>query len=50
MPVRVELPADHPHVAVVTLDRPERANALDPPMLSALAAAWRRSRPVPLSA
>jgi enoyl-CoA hydratase/carnithine racemase len=42
MPVRVELPADHPHVAVVTLDRPERANALDPPMLSALAAAWRR--------
>jgi enoyl-CoA hydratase/carnithine racemase len=42
MPVRVELPADHPHVAVVTLDRPQRANALDPPMLSALAAAWRR--------
>jgi enoyl-CoA hydratase/carnithine racemase len=42
MPVRVELPVDHPHVAVVTLDRPERANALDPPMLSALAAAWRR--------
>ena len=28
-------------MAVVTLDRPERANALDPPTLSALAAAWR---------
>src|SRR6185369_15115997 len=42
MPVRFEQPADHPHVAVVTLDRPERANALDPAMLSELAAAWRR--------
>jgi enoyl-CoA hydratase len=42
MPVRFDLPADHPHVAVVTLDRPERANALDPAMLSELAAAWRR--------
>lgn len=42
MPVRLELPADHPHVAVVTLDRPERANALDPAMLGDLAAAWRR--------
>jgi enoyl-CoA hydratase len=42
MPVRFDLPADHPHVAVVTLDRPERANALDPPMLCELAAAWRR--------
>lgn len=42
MTVRVELPADAPHVAVVTLDRPERANALDPPMLRALADAWRR--------
>jgi len=41
MPVRLELPADHPHVAVVTLDRPDKANALDPAMLSALAAAWR---------
>ena len=29
-------------MAVVTLDRPERANALDPAMLSELAAAWRR--------
>ncbi len=42
MPVRLELPADHPHVAVVTLDRPERANALDPAMLRELAAVWRR--------
>jgi enoyl-CoA hydratase/carnithine racemase len=42
MPVLFEQPADHPHVAVVTLDRPERANALDPAMLSELAAAWRR--------
>lgn len=42
MPARVELPADHPHVAVVTIDRPERANALDPPTLRDLAAAWRR--------
>lgn len=42
MPVRFELPAEHPHVAVVTLDRPERANALDPAMLVELAAAWRR--------
>ena len=41
MPVRLERPADHPHVAVVTLDRPEKANALDPGMLSGLAAAWR---------
>jgi enoyl-CoA hydratase/carnithine racemase len=42
MAVRFELPADHPHVAVVTIDRPERANALDPPALRELAAAWRR--------
>ncbi len=42
MSVRFELPAAHPHVAVVTLDRPECANALDPPTLIALAAAWRR--------
>src|SRR3989442_1400880 len=42
MPATVELPADHPHVAVVTIERPERANALDPPTLIQLAAAWRR--------
>ncbi len=41
MPVRLERPADHPHVALVTLDRPEKANALDPAMLGDLAAAWR---------
>jgi enoyl-CoA hydratase/carnithine racemase len=42
MAVRFDLPAGHPHVALVTLDRPAQANALDPPSLSALAAAWRR--------
>lgn len=42
MPVHFELPAAHPHVAVVTLDRPDRANSLDPGMLRDLAAAWRR--------
>jgi enoyl-CoA hydratase len=39
---RLELPPSHPHVALVTIDRPERANSLDPPTLRALAAAWRR--------
>lgn len=42
MPARIELLADHPHVAVVTIDRPEQANALDPPTLCDLASAWRR--------
>jgi enoyl-CoA hydratase/carnithine racemase len=42
MPVRFALPDGHPHVAVVTIDRPERANALDPAMLRELASAWRR--------
>jgi enoyl-CoA hydratase/carnithine racemase len=42
MPVRLELLADHPDVALVTLDRPEAANALDPAMLSELADAWQR--------
>ena len=41
MPVRLERPGPHPHVAIVTLDRPEKANALDPGMLCDLAAAWR---------
>ena len=40
--VRFETPSGHPHVALVTLDRPERANALDPGTLADLAAAWRR--------
>jgi enoyl-CoA hydratase len=42
MPVHFELPGEHPHVALVTLDQRERANCLDPPMLRDLAAAWRR--------
>jgi len=42
VPARLELPADHPHVAVITLDRPERANALDPPTLRELAGCWER--------
>jgi enoyl-CoA hydratase len=41
MPVRLDHPAAHPHVALVTLDRPEKGNALDPGMLCDLAAAWR---------
>jgi enoyl-CoA hydratase len=41
MPIRLERPPEHPHVALVTLDRPAKANALDPALLSALAAAWR---------
>ena len=40
MPVHLERPAAHRHVALVTLDRPERANALNPSMLRGLAAAW----------
>lgn len=42
MAARLELPAEHPHVALVTIDRPEKANSLDPPTLAELAAAWRR--------
>ena len=42
MALRFELPSDHPHVAVVTIDRPAQANSLDPPTLRDLAAAWRR--------
>jgi enoyl-CoA hydratase/carnithine racemase len=42
MPARLELPAAHPHVALVTIDRPADANALDPPTLRDLAAAWQR--------
>ncbi len=42
MPVRFELPEAHPRVALVTIDRPEAANALDPKGLCELAAAWRR--------
>jgi enoyl-CoA hydratase/carnithine racemase len=42
MPARLELPAEHPHVALVTIDRPEQANSLDPETLCQLADAWRR--------
>ncbi|MEE8311055.1 MAG: enoyl-CoA hydratase-related protein [Candidatus Binatia bacterium] len=42
MSIRFELPGDHPHVAIVTIDRAERANSLDPSTLAELAAAWRR--------
>ena len=42
MPAHLDLPPDHPHVAVVTIDRPEQANSLDPPTLRQLADAWRR--------
>lgn len=41
MSVRFEQPSDHPHVAIVTLDRPQAANSLDPESLVQLAAAWR---------
>jgi enoyl-CoA hydratase/carnithine racemase len=40
MAVRVERPSEHPGVAVVTIDRPEKANALDPSTLLQLASAW----------
>jgi enoyl-CoA hydratase/carnithine racemase len=42
MPARLELPAAHPGVALVTIDRPEQANSLDPATLCDLANAWRR--------
>ena len=44
MAVRLERPADHPHVAVVTIDRPAQANSLDPPTIRQLADAWRSVR------
>ena len=47
MAVRFELPSEHPHVAVVTIDRPEQANSLDPATIRALADAWRRVRDDP---
>ncbi len=40
MPARIEQPEEHPHVALVTIDRPEKANSLDPPTLLELARAW----------
>jgi enoyl-CoA hydratase len=41
MPARFEIPEDHPHVALVTIDRPEFANALDLETIRDLAAHWR---------
>lgn len=41
MAIRCERPAGHAGVAVVTIDRPEAANALDPEALAELARAWR---------
>lgn len=41
MPAHLEMPADHPHVALVTIDRPEAANSLDPQTLRDLAGHWR---------
>ncbi len=41
MSLRFERLADHPHTALVSIDRPAQANSLDPATLSALAAAWR---------
>jgi enoyl-CoA hydratase len=40
MPVRYEI---RDHIAIITLDRPEAMNALDPPMLHGLAEAWDRA-------
>ncbi|MBJ22357.1 MAG: hypothetical protein CL933_23340 [Deltaproteobacteria bacterium] len=40
MPARIETPEAHPHVALVTIDRPDHANALDPETLRDLAAHW----------
>ncbi len=42
MSIRFQLPDDHPGVALVTIERPEQANALDPATLAALAGAWRK--------
>jgi enoyl-CoA hydratase len=42
MAARLEHPEKHPHVAVVTIDRPEQANALDPGTLTELAGIWRQ--------
>ena len=41
MTARLEFPQAHPHVALVTIDRPEKANSLDPVTLGELAGAWR---------
>ena len=40
MPARFETPPAHPHVALVTIDRPNAANSLDPETLCDLARHW----------
>ncbi len=47
MSARIESASAHPGVAVVTIDRPDRANALDPTTLSELAGIWRQVREEP---
>jgi len=42
MSIRFETPQSHPHVALVTIDREEKANSLDPLTLAELASSWRR--------
>lgn len=42
MAIEFELPEAHPGVAVVTINRPEKANALSPALLGELGDAWRR--------
>lgn len=44
MAARLERPDTHPHVALVTIDRPEKANSLDPRTLTDLAEAWHTIR------
>jgi enoyl-CoA hydratase len=41
MPARYETSKSHPHIALVTIDRPNQANALDPETLRDLANHWR---------
>jgi len=41
MLIRIERPEAHRHVALVTINRPEKANSLNPAALKELAAAWR---------
>lgn len=40
MTARIERPSDYPHVALVTIDRPEKANSLDLQTIRELACAW----------
>lgn len=42
MPAQFDTPSEHPHVAVVSIDRPDHGNSLDPETLRDLAGHWRR--------